>query len=280
MKQLIELRKMSEDIYFRDQDHTYNSISNPDRKYKSVSGWTKNAFPQFNQEYWSLYKALERSGYSIKKGSAEEGYYWIDNEYISVEDAHKLPMDTTPEIIVGEWDAKKNHATDLGTKLHLVYEDMWRGERSRGDFHSIFSIKKNNPHLVLVDTEVTVGSDELGVWGKLDALLLNMKAKKFQIRDLKTDAEIKQKNPWEKMYPPFQELDSCNFNQYALKINMYRYLIERSTSIVIDDEMYIDHVSKVDYAYTEYKVPYLELNDDLVRQIMSGENKNLLNFDI
>ena len=189
-------------------------------------------------------------------------------------------MSVTQDLILSEWENKRNIGTERGTELHLVYEDMWKGKRSRGSYHSIFNIKQANPHLIVVDTEVIVGDSTLGIWGMVDVLLLNLKTNKFQLRDLKTDDEIKTKNHWQKLFHPFEELDDCNFNRYTIKINVYRHLIERATSIEIEGDMFIDHVNKNSYDYTEYKLPYIEITDSIIEMVMKGENKNFLNFKI
>lgn len=270
---LKKLRALADEVFFIDDDHSYRNIDKPNLKYTSVSGWAKCYYEEFNEEYWALYKALEGSGYLVRKGEIHkdnsESTIFVSNEETSFAEANKLPMNVTPEIIKTNWERKRNKGTTEGTRIHFIYENAWKGKRDSVKYNSIYNIRRKNPHLLLIDTELIVGDVLIGLLGQLDALLYNLETNKFQIRDLKTDDEIKTKNKWQKLKPPFEDLDDCNFNRYVIKINMYRHLLERRIpEMIIDDEMYIDHVSKQTLQHIEYKIPKIELNDDLIRRVI------------
>jgi hypothetical protein len=273
MKLITELRKLSQKVYFLDDTHSYISVNDPSKKYLSVSGFAKKLVEPFNEEYWALYKALEACGYSIKKANVGSSY-WIDNKLVYMKDANKLPMTkTTPEIIKSEWNAKRDKGTTVGTHIHKVYEDNWRGKRHGSKYDVIYDFTIKNPHIIAIDTEIIVGDEELGIMGQIDALTANLKEKELQIRDLKTDDEIKFSNPYQKMFAPFDYLDDCNFNQYMIKINMYAYLFEKCTTSKIG-KMFIDHISKQTFEHKVIPVPKIEMTHDIIRGIIDNKKSS------
>lgn len=148
----------------------------------------------------------------------------FDDEAMAIKCSHNPNSkwyDIDPALIMQAWRKSANSACELGTEIHNYIET---GKKSK----EILAPYKQAKNALNYATrlygeprkEVIVFSPRHLIAGTIDALFDSA------IVDWKTNAEIKQKNPFQKMLTPFDELDDCNFNHYALQLNLYRYIVE------------------------------------------------------
>ncbi len=82
--------------------------------------------------------------------------------------------------------------------------------------------------------EWRIYSEELGIAGTLDCLMTN-DAGEFLLIDWKRSKEIKTSNRFEKALPPISGYDNCNFIQYSLQLNLYKYILEQYYGLKIKE---------------------------------------------
>lgn len=73
-----------------------------------------------------------------------------------------------------------------------------------------------------------IGDPELGVAGTVDTLLFSNVNGAWNIWEWKT-GKCNWVNSYEKLLPPFDDLDNCEWNRYSLQLSMYRLIVERNT---------------------------------------------------
>jgi hypothetical protein len=87
----------------------------------------------------------------------------------------------------------------------------------------------------------------VGICGQSD--LVEVVNGKVNIIDYKTNKEIKKESyvNWEgqseKMLPPVDSLDDCNFNHYALQLSIYMYIILKHNPKLKPGRIFIHHIS-------------------------------------
>jgi hypothetical protein len=74
-------------------------------------------------------------------------------------------------------------------------------------------------------TELSLFHEELKIAGQAD-LLCKERDGTYSVIDWKRCKQLKFSNPFDNMLKPLDHLPDCNYNQYCLQLNMYRYLLE------------------------------------------------------
>lgn len=86
--------------------------------------------------------------------------------------------------------------------------------------------------LIPIKAELVVGDEELGICGMVDMLFWNEKAQCYQIWDWKTNTKLNMYSKYgDFMKAPIDHLEDCEFIHYSLQLSLYRYIIEKNTSI-------------------------------------------------
>lgn len=108
-------------------------------------------------------------------------------------------------------------------------------------FDSFWSRVKDTVQVVWV--EKVVGDEMLGIAGTLDTVLLdNQVANMHLMWDWKTGKKFRLDNPFQKLNPPFADLDDCELIIYSLQTSLYRLIVERNTSLEFS-QSYLLHLS-------------------------------------
>jgi len=105
-----------------------------------------------------------------------------------------------------------------------------------------------------------------GICGQADRV---EKIDKFiDLYDYKTNKEIKQEGfkmntgKTKKMLPPLSHLDDCNFNDYALQLSIYMYIMLKHNPTLSPGIMRIDHVEFELTGLNEFGYPIVKLDAD------------------
>jgi len=164
------------EIEFNPANHTYTLNG---QKLTSVSKTLKPLKPVFDSEYWSERKAKERG--------------------------------VTPDIILAEWDAKRQASLEKGNRIHAYIEDLIAGETSKDiTFDPFLPLNedarlpeqtafdlfwKQMEHKVVVEAvEWIIGDAELGIAGTADSLLFSADTGCYHLWDWKTNARFRHNN--------------------------------------------------------------------------------------
>jgi len=238
-------------IVFDQASHTYTINGESTSKY-SVTGAINKFKPKFDADKWANIKAKK------------EGI--------------------TPEEIKFRWQEKALFATTFGTCVHKLIESVYLKQdmslpsnefivdilgddkllqfkkkllNSTEGFCNFYKNTKNT--IVPVCNELTVGDlKNSKVCGTLDMLAYNTCTKLYELYDFKTNGNISYNSNYKEHYfSPLQHLQVCEFNTYSLQLSIYRYIIEKYTSIKIDS-CYILWLPGIDTKYQVLQTKYLK----------------------
>jgi len=175
----------------------------------------------------------------------------FDSDYWSKKKADERGVNQ--QVILDEWETKKNRACDMGTYIHNGLEDAFNGNLHELDSklyakssianqftREVILTKKIEPILI----EPILYDVDLGIAGQMD--LFGKTSKGNFVFDYKTNEELKMKNFYSNMNRPFEKMDDCNWNHYQIQLNTYRELLEKTGQKV--DGMYVIY-----FDYFEYK---------------------------
>jgi hypothetical protein len=247
-------------IVFYEKDHSYINVNNQ-KKYTSVTSFIKTLFPEFDSNYWAVYKHLERQGFQCRK--AKHGIILANGEPVDhndyIEDA---------QYILDEWADIAKAATDKGTAIHLWLENAFNNKITESDYDISVAKKfwQDHSHMKPVHAECIVADDELELAGQVDRPF-HVVDNVLDLYDYKTNKEIKFENKFEK---GVDNLDNCSFNIYMLQLNIYREIIERNTDYKIRF-MRLVHLTDEDYQIID--VPKYNMND-IFRSLIDNKTNN------
>ena len=236
-------------VYFNDKKHEY--FNDAGNKYLSVTTFIKQFKNAYDEEYWLTYKAIEAILNGLKidpktgKYAKMPGFY---KTYGHIESAEGLMF------ILGEhqtglfneikaklkdgWKDNALTATDFGTAYHKMHEDtdLKNGESLNYYDMTLYKVIPNDP--CIYDNcsqstfregcylELLIYNNAAMIAGQSDKIFF-VGDNKFDVADFKTNGKLEMtsfKN--RKMLPPFEELDDCTYNHYAIQLGIYAYMLE------------------------------------------------------
>lgn len=254
---LVELNKFNNILFF-EQGHKYIDI-NTDSQLESVTTKLKKLQEPFKAEYWSVYKALQANGYTVKSDKSKnvpENHIMINDSfllYTELSGDSSLFLTASPSSIRNQWKHEGLIGRTRGTLTHYYLENKWGSKilkpnislsfiKTQSDLDDFVKsvtkcyrmadqFMKDHPNLIPVRLEFVVGDSELGYAGQVDAIFYDLNTKLLHLYDYKTDKKINRTNRFSKFYPPFNHLDDCEFNKYSLQVSMYKYILEKNTNL-------------------------------------------------
>lgn len=255
------------DLVFQNDGHIYKSLSDPDKKWLSVTSIIEHFKEPFDAQ-----KVAELV--SKKKTSKWYGL--------------------KPEEIIALWDKEKNRSTKLGSWYHNGREEDTNAcntiRREGIDLQIFPSLEQDGvkyaPDQALVPgiyPEHFMYLNSAKICGQADRV--EVIGDRVDIIDYKSNKEIKTEGftgrdgVTKKMYPPLNHLDDCNYIHYSIQLSFYMYMILKHNPNLKPGNMILQHVifelaGKDDYGFPivavdlegnpivdkvqEYPVKYLE----------------------
>jgi len=195
-----KIKNYFQGLQFNPESHSYK-VGN--KSLSSVSSLIK--------KYVEPFDADKIAGFVAIKRTKEEGILY------------------TKEMILQEWEDKKNAACDRGTSVHAFGENYTTGQiATNGHEASIVSFWDNIPDYIEPFLfELQMYSEAFGLAGTTDIVLYNTKTGKFIIADYKTNIDLFKNYKGKKMLPPFDFLIDCPYNKYQLQLSLYQILFEQ-----------------------------------------------------
>jgi hypothetical protein len=141
----------------------------------------------------------------------------------------------TAEQILAEWDVKRIHACEMGTRVHANQEAMMNAltdyqqpadDRERAIMSAGWEAMRDLAEAGWkpLASEKMVFSLELRLAGTIDAIF--QKDRQILIVDWKTNEAINRRNKFgQHLLPPANELDDCEYNKYMLQLNLYKRIL-------------------------------------------------------
>lgn len=219
-------------IVFNADNHSYRSIDSEELiDWMSVTNFVSRFKQKFDAD-----KQAEKSSKNRKSK-----WYGID-----------------PEKIKEIWNNESNRAIDLGNWYHAQREadivsidTIERNGKPVPIFKPIYNDGiKHAPEQRLVDgiyPEHLVYLKSEGICGQSDRVEVVNGV--VDIIDYKTNKEIKKESfrNWEgvsqKMLPPLNHLDDCNYNHYALQLSTYMYIILKHNPNLRPGKLILHHIT-------------------------------------
>lgn len=268
-------------IIFDSKEHFYYLEGKKRTKPKSVTGIVEQYSSDFDENYWSEYKAWQKVLCSGNKKQVSKQFYNIRKDigilelqnpelFIRLRALHgEIDIDKEIQIILKEWKEKNINSQIKGTEYHDAMEkrSINRGyELNPWDnrkYNVIIGweyekgLKKSTVDLLNLKKgyypELIIHYD--GIFGQIDRLWVD-DDRNFWIRDYKSNEEIKQENKYQHMNYPLQNYDDCNYNHYRCQLSIYAWMMIQMGYTL--KGLAIDHFNK------EYQFDILEEVDLLI----------------
>jgi hypothetical protein len=186
------------------------------------------------------------------------------------------------ELICHQWQECCKAAADLGTHLHANIED-YLNDNPMNDSSTEFGyfLEYNKAQLAkgweVYRTEVRVFNHGVGdehascereICGTVDVIYREQLAKGgvvYHLRDWKRSKKINKHGFGKSGNGIFSILPDCNYSQYTLQLNIYKFLLDKYYETPIQD-MGIVVFHPNNQGFQEYEIKYLP---ELTRQLMS-----------
>jgi len=283
--------KENDTTIYSDDEHVYINKSD-NSKFISVTTLIHKYTQEFDEEFWSAYKALEilmdpeifsivkRTLLTTKKFSEKFLTKFKIDKDLFYEKQNEIKLD---------YERKRNESCERGTAIHAMFENSFY---NRTDFNfdkygfadlaGTFDCKKDYYRLDLENgvypeflISLTSRDGILKVAGQID--LLVKKGNDIWIIDWKTNKKIEKTSYYNKtthqhtmMKYPLNNLMDTNFWHYSLQLSTYAYLLQQINPEFNIRGLKLVHIDH-DNVQHEYDVEYLK--DDVERMLKHFKKK-------
>lgn len=193
-----------QEITFTEEDHKYVS---EDHVYKSATSILKDYFPVFDQE--------------------------------NIAKRYALKHNTTPKLVIAEWEAIAKKATDHGTMVHAYLECLLLGQDPGDHCLTDLTVKalkeisdKIKTNYDVIESEKIVFCPDLKISGTMDLFAYSTERNEYLLADWKTNKKMELDNIYNKYGSgPFMKVPDNNFGHYSLQVHLYKEMIIREKYI-------------------------------------------------
>lgn len=271
----LEITKQNGNVAFAEKEHIYWDVTN-DAKYISVTTLIGKFEQEFDTDFWSAYKALEKlltpDEWKIEKKSL------LNTKRFNKEilDAHEITeneFNKAQQDILDTWAEENKKSCERGTAIHAEFENAMYAAGANASLKKFgiggkFICDKGRNTLDLENgvypeylISRTSADGKLRLAGQID--LLVKRGNEIIIVDYKTNKKLDQKSFFDsktkstvKMKYPLNTLDDCNFMHYTMQLSTYAWMIEqlnpdyRVVDLII---LHRDHSDKETIYHLDYK---------------------------
>lgn len=253
--------KINGDVAFREEGHKYFNLKDDSIVYTSVTTLIGKYENEFDKEFVSKYKALERlissDVWKKEKGNIWKNHY-IPNEYLEVHNISQDELNKVQQEVLDEWAETNRIACERGTKIHAQLENSFYNAGSNITLKKFgiggkFECKKNYNELDLeygIYPEYLIYYDnpkiDLHIAGQIDLIVKS--GNEITIIDHKSNKKIDLKGFYnsstrttEKLKYPLGTLDDCNFNIYQLQLSTYAWMLQKINPNFIIKDLILNH---------------------------------------
>lgn len=276
--------KVNGDVGFIESIHKYENVNDPSINYISVTTLIEKYGADFDSDFWSKYKALEKlipaDAWKVEKKSLLKTKKF-SKELLKVYNISENDLITTQQSILDDWARENRESCERGTKIHSELEHSFYDAGDNVNLQKFgiggkFVCKKDYSDLNLeygVYPEYLIYRDspdgELHLAGQIDLIVKS--GNDIWIIDHKTNKKIETKGFYdaskrstEKMKYPLNNLDECNLNHYALQLSTYAWMLQKINPDFNIKGLILNHYDH-NGNNTLYNVPYLK--DDVVKML-------------
>jgi hypothetical protein len=170
----------------------------------------------------------------------------------------------TPQEIKDAWAANGKEASEAGTAIHLAIEMHMNGHTDIPPsitssvewtyFQKYWT--KDSKRWQPWRTEWEIWDEPLLLAGSVDMVFKNLTDNTYAIYDWKRAKEIKMENPFQTGLGPLSHFPDCNYWQYTLQLNLYRWILEKNYGLVIT-ELALVVLHPLNTTFKRYVLPIL-----------------------
>lgn len=256
----MNIDKRNGNVCFNEENHLYWDI-NDNEKYISVTTLIHRFTNEFDKEFWSAYKALEKllpkESWNIEKRSLLNTKKF-NKELLDLYNISESVFNKTQQNILDEWDEENRKSCERGTKIHAELENSFykSGKNvnlKRFGIGGKFECKRDYSELDLeygVYPEYLISrvSDDgiLKIAGQVDLIVKS--GNEIIICDWKSNKKIEQKSFFNtktksstKMKYPLNTLDDANFYHYTLQLSTYAWMLQKINPNFIIKDLILVH---------------------------------------
>lgn len=256
----MKIDKQNGNVAFENSSHTYWNV-NDNEKYVSVTTLIHRYTQEFDKDFWSSYKALEKllpkDSWNVEKKSLLNSKKFnrelLDTYNISENDFNKIQQE-----ILDSWEEENRKSCERGTKIHEEIEHSFYNNPHNISLQKFglggkFECKKDYSELDLeygVYPEYLIyrESDDgiLRIAGQVDLIVKS--GNDIVIVDHKTNKKIDQKSGFDsisksnfKMKYPLNNLMDCNFYHYTLQLSTYAWMLQKINPNFVIKDLILNH---------------------------------------
>ena len=212
------------DLTYYDEPHKYYVDG---KELISVTTLIHKYISEFQEDFWSDYKANEHQikqreilrawKFINRKGTMKGSIIHDYTENLFLNKVFKYPI----EEIIAEFGFDPIKPEYDITKKHV------------DEFH-----KRISKVLIPVKTELVIYDMESMIAGMVDMLFYNRKTRKYELWDWKTNKAFS-RDADRYMLDDLFTLKQTDMNIYSLQLGLYKYIIEKTTSIKLGDSFIV-----------------------------------------
>lgn len=280
----MEYDKINGKVAFQEGPHRYFNIDDESIVYTSVTTLIGKYEPEFDSEFTSKYKALEKLLPS-DVWKKEKGGLWkshkIPKDFLEVYNISDSELNKVQQEILDEWSKINKESCERGTKIHAQLENSFYKAGSNITLKKFgiggkFECKKDYNELdmeygIYPEYLIYYDNPKLGlhIAGQIDLLVKS--GNDIYIADHKTNKKIDLKGFYnsssrttEKLKYPLGTLDNCNFNVYQLQLSTYAWMLQKINPNFVIKDLILNHYDH-DGKNTLYHCTYLK--DDVEKML-------------
>ena len=258
---MMQIDKRNGNVCFNDENHKYFDVNDESKQYISVTTLIDRYVQEFNKDFWSAYKALEKllskDAWQLEKKSLLASKKF-NKELLSTYDISENDFNKAQQDILDEWDKNNREACERGTKIHSELENNFykAGKNITLQKFGIggkFECRKDYSDLDLehgVYPEYLIYRESedgiLKIAGQVDLIIKN--GNDIIIVDHKTNKKIDLKSGFNtqtkstaKMKYPLNNLDDCNFWHYTMQLSTYAWMLQKINPNFVIKDLILNH---------------------------------------
>lgn len=279
----MKIDKQNGNVAFENESHTYWNVED-NKQYISVTTLIHRYTQEFDKNFWSAYKALEKllpkESWAIEKKSLLNTKKF-NKEILNIYNISELEFNKAQQGILDAWDEENRKSCERGTKIHSDIENSFYNHPKDISLQKFglggkFECKKDYSELdleygVYPEYLISIESKDkvLRLAGQIDLII--KQDNEITIVDHKTNKKIDLKSGFDtntkasaKMKYPLNNLMDCNYYHYSLQLSTYAWMLQKlHPEFVIKDLIlnHYDHNGKNTLYHCDY------LKDDVERML-------------
>jgi len=298
----MKIDKENGNVKYNDDEHRY---WDDDGNYISVTTLIGRYEHEFDKNFWSAYKALEKlltkEQFKFEKTKMLQTKK-VDIPYmLETYNITELDFNRQQQAILDEWQQKNQESCERGTKIHAEFESLYTNKKTTdlkrfglgGKFlvNTNASLEKNNQTLLEIEKGVfpeylISRKSEDGIFklaGQIDLLIKDGNI--LYLYDYKTNSKLDEKSYFDSatkknqmMKYPLNNIMDCNKWHYTLQLSTYAWMLQMLNPDFVIKQLTLIHIDH-DGNVTEHEVPYLKKDvermcKDYKKQIILEGRKN------